>query len=552
MSVEAHVSRLFGRDSLYMVLWAVQLGCAALLTPVLTRFLGTGEFGTVAAANTVMQVLFVVGGFGLQTAIQRAYARPGGAGDARRIVALAMVLAVAVTALALSTADGWARPLGLDGELPALRLAIVWAGLSAVTNASLGLLRSQDRLAAFALVSLLQSAVAEVASLGLVALLRPSAENFLLGQALLQVVAAIAGLVLAPPHRLRIADAPMLRAALTYALPLVPAVLGLLILSTADRLMIQAALGADAVARYQVAYNVASGPILLLGVLNTAWMPRFFALAEDGERAAVLAASRDLLYRLLVPLVAGVAIGAPFVLRVWAPPSYRPEELYWVFSLVVIAAVPFAAQLALHRALVAAGHTGVVAVAVCAAAVANLLLNLVLLPPLGLAGAALATVAAYGLLYLGLRRGAATTAPVPAPPGRLRALIAVSVAVSLAAAAVPDTAPLLAVRATLVLGTVVWFFRVLTGLRRPAPATDPPDPVPAVARPVPARAAGAAGAAGAPDQAVVVGPERVSENGPPDPVSAIVRPDLVPPGRDPAGVRCACAAPDACACRSAS
>jgi O-antigen/teichoic acid export membrane protein len=466
MNVDAHISRLFGRDSLYMVLWAVQLGCAALLTPVLTRFLGTGEFGTVAAANTVMQVLFVVGGFGLQTAIQRAYARRDGAANARRIVTLAIVLALAVTALALITAAGWARPLGLTGELPALRLAIVWAGLSAVTNASLGLLRSQDRLAAFALVSLVQSAVAEAASLGLVAFLRPGAESFLLGQVLLQAVAVAAGLVLAPPHRLRLADAPMLRAALTYALPLVPAVLGLLILSTADRLMIQAALGADAVARYQVAYNVASGPILLLGVLNTAWMPRFFALAEDGERAAVLAASRDLLYRLLVPLVSGVAIGAPFVLRVWAPPSYRPEELYWVFSLIVVAAVPFAAQLALHRALVAAGRTGVVAIAVCAAAAANLLLNLLLLPPLGLAGAALATTLAYGLLYLGLRRGAAATTPVPAPPTRLRVLIALAVLAGLAAAAVPDTPLLLVVRGALVLGTMIWFFRILSGLRR--------------------------------------------------------------------------------------
>ncbi|WP_033339771.1 lipopolysaccharide biosynthesis protein [Catenuloplanes japonicus] len=517
MSVDTHMSRLFGRDSLYMVLWAVQLGCAALITPVLTRFLGTGEFGTVAAANTVMQVLFVVGGFGLQTAVQRAHARAGGPSDARRIVTLAIVLALAVTALALATAAGWARPLGLAAEMPALRLAIVWAGLSAVTNASLGLLRSQDRLAAFALVSLLQSAVAEAASLGFVALARPAAESFLIGQALLQGVAALAGLALAPPLLLRLADLPMLKAALGYAMPLVPAVLGLLVLSTADRLMIQAELGADAVARYQVAYNVASGPILLLGVLNTAWMPRFFALAEDGDRAAVLAASRDLLYRLLVPLVAGVAIGAPFVLRVWAPPSYRPEDLYWVFSLIVIAAVPFAAQLALHRALVAAGHTGVVAVAVCAAAVANLLLNRLMLPPFGLAGAALATVAAYGLLYLGLRRGAAVTTPVRPTPGRLRALIAGSVLVSLAVAAVPDTRLFLAVRAALVLGTVVWFFRILAGLRRGT-----------------SRSAGRGAAPGAAGSAPVgVASAAIAAAG-------------------PVGPRCVCVTPDACACRAAS
>jgi O-antigen/teichoic acid export membrane protein len=137
-----------------------------------------------------------------------------------------------------------------------------------------------------------------------------------------------------------------------------------------------------------------------------------------------------------------------------------------VFSLIVVAAVPFAAQLALHRALVAAGRTGVVAIAVCAAAAANLLLNLLLLPPLGLAGAALATTLAYGLLYLGLRRGAAATTPVPAPPTRLRVLIALAVLAGLAAAAVPDTPLLLVVRGALVLGTMIWFFRILSGLRR--------------------------------------------------------------------------------------
>jgi O-antigen/teichoic acid export membrane protein len=71
--VDHHVARLFGRDSLYMLFSAVQLAVAAALTPAITRLLGPTEFGTAAAALAVMQVLFVLCGFGLQTAIQRAF-----------------------------------------------------------------------------------------------------------------------------------------------------------------------------------------------------------------------------------------------------------------------------------------------------------------------------------------------------------------------------------------------------------------------------------------------------------------------------------------------
>jgi len=66
---KGHVSHLFGRDSLYMLMWAVQIICAAGLTPITTRVLGLAEFGTVTSANAVMQVLFVFAGLGLQTAV---------------------------------------------------------------------------------------------------------------------------------------------------------------------------------------------------------------------------------------------------------------------------------------------------------------------------------------------------------------------------------------------------------------------------------------------------------------------------------------------------
>ena len=53
-------------------------------------------------------------------------------------------------------------------------------------------------------------------------------------------------------------------------------------LEASDRLVLQHYLGSAAVARYAVAYNIGAIPILLLGVLDTVWMPRVFAVATHG------------------------------------------------------------------------------------------------------------------------------------------------------------------------------------------------------------------------------------------------------------------------------
>lgn len=464
--VEGQLSRLFRRDSLYMILWTVQLLCAGLFTPFITRQLGSGQFGVVATAIAMMQVLFVLAGFGMYSAIQREFTRPDGARDAYRLITVAVCLAVMTTALAFATVQLWAVPLGMAHETTALRLAVLWAGASAITDASLALLRSADRLLAFCIVSLLQSVVAEAAGLVLVAAHNPRAVDYLFGRVAVQVVTAIAALALTPPASVTSTHWRTVRAALGFAVPLIPALLSDFILATADRLIVQGYLGNDEVARYQVAYNVASMPILLLAALHTVWMPRFFALPEGAERSAVLTASRDTLYRLLVPVLAGFAVGAPLVLRVWAPPTYHPEQLYGVVCVVIVTSVPFAAQLALSRGLIASGRSGPVGTATALAAVVNLLMNWIAVPRFGLLGSALATLSAYVMLYAMLRwwtRGDQDTHPLGT---RMRLALASTIVVCVGSVLVPDDTLAFVIRGVISAAAVVWFFRLLFAVSR--------------------------------------------------------------------------------------
>lgn len=467
--VSSAMTGLFGRDSVYLLFWFLQVLVAALATPLATRLLGPGEYGTFAAANAVMQVLFVLGGCGLQVAVQK-YFEEHGADAARRLLTLSIVAAVGITAVAHLTGPLWSEPLGFGAYEGAVRLAVLWAGTSAVTAALLAMLRSQDRLLAFSCVSLLQSVVAEALSLILLVVLEPTGEAFVLGRLIAQVVAVALGIALTRLRGLRPADLPLARGALVFGLPLVPAMLGSFVLGASDRFLIQEELGQIAVAQYSVAYNIAALPMLVLSVLNTVWLPRFFAVGSGADGDAVITASRDALYRLLAPVMVGLSVASPLVLRLWAPAEYRPDELLLVTAIVIVSAVPYTAGLSASRTLLAASRTRMIAVAAVVASVVNVLLNLWWIPVWGILGAALATAAAYSLQHVLLllptrgRPHSTTYAGV--------AQTVAGVTLALFVVLLPTDTAGLVLRGVLGVGCLAWFGWTYRGIRSPRPTTE--------------------------------------------------------------------------------
>lgn len=460
-SLEVETARalrgLFGRDALYVAVWALQLVIAALCTPIVTRLLGPFRFGIVASSIAVMQVLVALGGAGLQTAVQWQFAKPDGERDARRLITLAMVVSGLVFLVANATGSWWCPRLGLGAYGGAVRCAVIWAAMTAVSNAALGLIRSRDQLGAFALVGLLQSVVAEIVSVLLVLVVARTAAEFLLGQAIAQAATVAVALFIARPIWVSRRDAGMLAAALRYSLALMPAALAFFALQAADRLIVQHDLGSAAVARYAIANNFGSLPISLLGVLSAIWLPRIFGVVGSLRRS-ILAQSRDVLYRVLVPAIIGLSVGAPVALRIWAPASYRPDELQLVVALVALASFPVAGFLACQRLLLAAGHTLAVGTLTVVAGAANVALNLALVPLLGIEGSALGVLLSYSLLYALLALAARRVERLPRPRGVLMAQMAAAAAVAVAVTRLPLDAPLLALRlavALVCLGVVV-------------------------------------------------------------------------------------------------
>ena len=191
-----------------------------------------------------------------------------------------------------------------------------------------------------------------------------------------------------------------------------------------------------------------------------------FAIADRPTRAAVLSVSRDGLYRLLVPVTIGIALAGPILLQIWAPRTFRTEQLLPVIVLVVAATIPVCTAFGpLAGVLLSEGRSTVVAVVTVVAAGVNVALNLALVPHLGINGSALATTVSYTVLAVAMAALSRLLLPLARPPVRLWGALLAAEAVVLASSRLPVHGPWLAVRVAGVAVTVLAAYATLRDLQ---------------------------------------------------------------------------------------
>jgi O-antigen/teichoic acid export membrane protein len=251
--------------------------------------------------------------------------------------------------------------------------------------------------------------------------------------------------------------------------------LAIYVLNAGDRLVIQRLLGPAEAGRYQIAYTVGNVAVLLLSMTSGAWAPQITAVRDEVRRWALLGLARDGLLRLLGPVLVGVTLAAPLLLRVAAPASFRPQELLGVVFLVALAAFPVAVGSATGRALVTLGRGKALAASAIVAAVVNLGLNLVLVPVWGLAGAAVATTASFTVQAVLHRLALPRRIDWPSTAGSLRWAAVAAVAVSALTLALPQTTAWNVARFAVAVACLPWLLHAL----RAARAGGSPEPVPA-------------------------------------------------------------------------
>lgn len=179
-----------------------------------------------------------------------------------------------------------------------------------------------------------------------------------------------------------------------FGFPLIPAALSMVVLRLSDRYIISALVDLDQVAIYDIGYKAGSLILLFIAPFRLAWTPFAFSISQKPEAPKIY---RDVLAYLLAAcsfLILGAVAFQTEIVSILAPDSYASavSVVSWVAAshLFIAIYMVFSARLVTTKK---GYHLAWISVL---ASILNILLDFILIPSMGIVGAAIATFAGYG------------------------------------------------------------------------------------------------------------------------------------------------------------
>jgi len=438
--VRRDLTALLSRSGTYALSDMLKQAINFLLLPLYTVYLSRADYGVLSIALAAAAVLEVIYGLGLRGAIGRLYFDQRGEAQVRAFLGtLATFLAgygLALTALLLVIGPVvWPR-LGLDEVAfsPYIVLVLV---IVLLNNLGLGwvlpLYYTRGQAVRYAAYSLAGFLLVTGATLILVVGLGQGAVGALWGR----LIAAL--LMLGPTlwivgRNVRPAlHREMLAPALAYSLPLVPHLISTWALNFSDRIILGNFVSIDDVGLYAAGYQFGLVVSVLIAGINNAWTPWYFRTHTENRREHVPA-----FVTYFVIVTAALALGAALLARP-AVLLMTAEAYHGAWVIVPLVALGYflnGVSLRFLDVLLLHKRTGIVPLTTLAAGAANIGFNLVVIPQVGLIGAAYGTVFGYAVRLALTAYYAAQTGPLPFEWGRIGRVTALAALVAVPGVAI--------------------------------------------------------------------------------------------------------------------
>ena len=218
-------------------------------------------------------------------------------------------------------------------------------------------------------------------------------------------------------------DGSCLRRMLGFGLPYLPATLASMIVQVIDRPIVQHLTNSWTLGLYQAGYKLGIFMMLVASMFQFAWQPFFLSHARDPK-------ARILFARVLTLFVVATAL-------IWAAVSLFIEEAarflvdaqflsgLVVTPIVLLAYLIYGLCVNFQAGLTIADKTRYFPLVTGASALVNVAANFLLIPRMGIIGAALATLIAYIVMAAGLLYYSQRFYPIPYEFGKVGRILAV-------------------------------------------------------------------------------------------------------------------------------
>jgi O-antigen/teichoic acid export membrane protein len=412
------------------------------MLPVYTRFLTPADYGVIELVEMTLDVISILAGARIATGIFRYYHKAKDPVERDAVISTAlMVLAASYTAVGCLTF--LAAPLlsrlvfDTDEYVTVIRLAAASLACSSLTIAPFTYIRVRERSTLFVITQASQLTL----QLGLNILLlvhfglgvkavfiSSLVTKFVIGSVLAGYLVSQVGLRFS-----RASTRDLLR----YGIPLIGTQLATFVATFGDRYFLQAAADTTAVGLYALAYQFG----FLVGAIGylpfeMIWEPVRFSIAKREDRHQIYARAFLYLNLMLVTMALGITLFVEDVLQVMTTPAFHPAARF--VPIIVIAYVMQGWVGLQDIGIHIRERTELITLANWAAALTALVGYAIFVPRYLGMGAAVVTVVAFAVRYLGCYLISQSLWRVEYRWAPVLRLLAIAVGVALAGHALPD------------------------------------------------------------------------------------------------------------------
>lgn len=322
-------SKFFGNAGIYLGANILNAGIPFLLLPVLTRVLTPADYGTLAMFGIVLSVVGAFTGLSVHGAIGVRYFQMETAALAEYVGACVGILVVSTSVIFLLVAlfGEWLSSVsGVPSDW--LLVAVILSGFQFLANIRLSLWQVSGEAKKYGAFQITQSLLNATVSLVLILMIGMAWEGRALGQSVAVILFGVIALwwllkdsLLRYPAGWRKHS----RDALTFGIPLIPHVIGGLLIVAADRFIIVRLLDVAHAGIYMVALQVGQALGLITESFNKAyapWLMKNLTKPTDSLRISIVRGTY-IYFVLVITIAAAFGLLAPMFLNFLVGESFQ-------------------------------------------------------------------------------------------------------------------------------------------------------------------------------------------------------------------------------------
>ena len=396
MTFNAQIKKLGKETFSYGLSSVLQKLIAIFLFPIYARLLTTADFGIQDIVLSFVNILVMFLILGMDSGVVQYYYENDDL-IKKKLVSTYMWFQICISVPVVLISFALAEPIcSLIFKDPALvnyfRLAVAAIPFSLMGGAMLNTLRLTFQTKKFVILSTFGILMQVSMAILLVIIYRLGVTGVLLSILISYLLQAILGLFLTYKDYSRKISFYWLPKLLKVGVPLVPAALSFWVMSYSNRFFLVTYASIEEVGLLSVVNRISSILLLFLSAFSAAWGPYAYHLSTDRELARITYGKIFTLFMLATLLASlGLSLFSRELILLLATAVY--EEGYSLVFLYSFSSVLWVGMYILGMGTGLAKKNHHYTIAVIAGAILNTLLNYLLIPPYGVAGAAYATFA---------------------------------------------------------------------------------------------------------------------------------------------------------------